>query len=772
MKKFILFFLLCMAISSPAEIDPGKCRIITPGKSRPTADLAAKELQKHLLLICGTEIPIEQAPGNENFNFYIGTRNDNDKTPLMPEEARYTITPNAIYIYGDDEENSPLNPLKTGRTGTLSAVYCFLENEFGIRWIEPGDAGIVFSPCKNFDFREKKFSWTPQLTRRIIRSGISPYEKITQDMPEKLKPNSKKYREYARDVETWLKRMRMGHSLKLSYGHAFTGWWSKYGKTHPEYFALTEKGKREPLNPEKPFAVKMCVSNPGLYKAIAREWQMKSASFNIRACENDGYGYCTCPECRKLDAETSGDMVHDSFTDRYVFFANAILAEAKKINPDAKAVMYAYSNYEKPPEHQRLDPDVIIGYVPSMFYDFSYTDSQFKLWRKAGAKDIFLRPNDQHCNTGLPGGFEKRMFDAFQIGVKNNIFGTDYDCLHNFWPVNGISDYILARAHTDPSKTFEYWEDEYCSCWGPAKNEVKEFFGYWRNVFEQRFMPDKEKILETGRLGDYRRAFMNNLEKYYSLDDFDKTDSILAKGLSKQLSSSERERLEKLILANTHSRLTFIATVSEGNAKSEAARKLLNFRIKYADILNIYWPGLTAMEKRFGDTTGIQTVEQLKDFNNFAETPLYWFFKLDPQNIGLQEKWQETEAEIITKWDIIRTNSPWENPGKHSAEELKEKLAAYDGIGWYAVLLKIDKSWQGKEIFLYFGAVDESCQVYVNGKFAGERIHKKSDDWKTPFTIRITPQIDWTREKQNIIVRVEDTGGNGGIWQNVWLTCK
>lgn len=772
MKKFIVFFLLCMAISSFSGIEPGKCRIIIPVKPNPTVDFAAKELQKHLRLICNTEIPIEQIAGNEKFNFYVGIRNGDDKTPFMPEEARYVITPNAVYMYGDDEENSSCNPLKTGRTGTLSAVYCFLENELGVKWIEPGDPGIVFSPCKSFDFKEKKFSWTPQMVRRIIRSGIFPYDKAMCDMPDDLRWSKEKYRQYLEDVETWLKRMRMGNSLKLSYGHAFTGWWDKYGKTHPEYFALTEKGKREPMDMEKPFAVKMCVSNPELHKAIVKEWQAKSSSSNIRACENDGYGYCTCPDCKKLDVGTKGDMIRDSFTDRYVFFANAILAEAKKINPDAKAVMYAYSNYEKPPENQKLNPDVVIGYVPSMFYDFSYTDSQFKQWRKAGAKDIFLRPNDQHCNTGLPGGFEKRMFDAFQTGVKNNIIGTDYDCLHNFWSINGISDYILARAHTDPGKPFEYWETEYCSSYGPAENEVKEFFGYWRNVFELRFMPDRENILELGRLGDYRRAFMNNLEKYYSPDDFDKTDSILAKGLSKPLSPVERKRLEKLILANTHSRLTFIATVSEGNVKSEAAKKLLDFRIKYKDTLNIYWPGLTAMEKRFGDTSGIQTIERLKNFSDFAETPLYWFFKMDPQNIGFQEKWQDEKADSIKKWDIIRTNSPWENPGKHSSEEIKKKLADYDGIGWYAVFLKIDKSWQSKEIFLYFGAVDESCQVYVNGKLAGERIHKKSDDWKTPFTIRITPCIDWTQDKQKIVVRVEDTGGNGGIWQSVWLTSK
>ena len=772
MKNIILSFFLCMTILSSADIDPAQCRIVIPPKAGPTVDFAAKELQKHLQIISGMEIPVTQVPGNGNFNLYVGIRTDEDKTQLRPEEARYIITPQAVYIYGDDEDSSSNGPLKTGRTGTLSAAYCFLENEFGVRWIEPGDAGIVFSPCKSFTLKEKKYSWTPQLTRRIIRPGIIPYSKAMQGMPEQLKWTAEEYRKYCKDIETWLKRMRMGYSLKLSYGHAFTGWWKKYGKTHPEYFALTEKGKREPLDIEKSFAVKMCVSNPELHKAIAREWQERSGGGNIRACENDGYGYCTCPECKKLDVNTTGDMIHDSFTDRYIFFANAILAKAKKIKPDAKATMYAYSNYESPPKCQKLNPDVIIGYVPSMLYDPAFTDEQYKLWRKAGAKDIFLRPNDQYCNTGLPGGFEKRMFDAFRTGVKNNILGTDYDSLHNFWSVNGLSDYVLARAHTDPEKPFEYWEDEYCSIYGPAKDEAKEFFRYWREVFDQRFMPDRENILERGRLGDYRRAIMNDLGKYYSIDDFDKTDAILIKGSMKNMPPSELRRLETLILANKHSRLLFLAADSSGKEKAQAAQQLLDFRIKYKDRLNIFWPGITAMEKRFGDITGIQTIEKMKEFSDFAETPLYWSFKMDPQNTGLSEKWQEKKADAIKKWDIVRTSTSWENPGKHSSQELKDKLANYDGIGWYATFLKIDKSWKDKEICLYFGAVDESCQVYVNGRFAGERLHKNSDDWKTPFTIRIDPQIDWTLEKQTIVVRVDDSGGNGGIWQNVWLTCK
>ena len=100
---------------------------------------------------------------------------------------------------------------------------------------------------------------------------------------------------------------------------------------------------------------------------------------------------------------------------------------------------------------------------------------------------------------------------------------------------------------------------------------------------------------------------------------------------------------------------------------------------------------------------------------------------------------------------------------------LKEQLKEYDGYGYYGLDIAVPADWQGKDIALLFGAVDESCWVWVNGKTAGERIYEHSDDWKTPFAIPITAALDWTKPTQTVIVRVHDQGGQGGIWKPVSL---
>ena len=120
-------------------------------------------------------------------------------------------------------------------------------------------------------------------------------------------------------------------------------------------------------------------------------------------------------------------------------------------------------------------------------------------------------------------------------------------------------------------------------------------------------------------------------------------------------------------------------------------------------------------------------------------------------------------------------NTAWESPHKHYKQvsaEIRKQTAGYDGIAWYGTEIKIPADWKDRKIYLYFGGVDESCWVYLNGREIGSRIHKKSNDWSTPFALEITSGIDWNRKVQNVIIRVEDTGGQGGIWKPVWLLSK
>ena len=86
---------------------------------------------------------------------------------------------------------------------------------------------------------------------------------------------------------------------------------------------------------------------------------------------------------------------------------------------------------------------------------------------------------------------------------------------------------------------------------------------------------------------------------------------------------------------------------------------------------------------------------------------------------------------------------------------------------WCTVYLR-----KGKKVFLHFGAIDESGKIWVNGKLAHIREHRYSNDWKTPFDVEITDMIDWQKKYVDVVVKVVDKAGQGGMWKTVWLTAK
>lgn len=144
MKNFLLpVILFCASLCCTAlEIDPAKAVIVAPGSEK----LAAGELQKHLKLITGVEIPI-QGKADGQFAFTLG--NPPSDAGLQPEEARWKVSRDGVHIYGGQ------------RNGTAFAVYDFLEKQFKVRWIEPGDRGISYPEMKMLKLEETSGHWTP-----------------------------------------------------------------------------------------------------------------------------------------------------------------------------------------------------------------------------------------------------------------------------------------------------------------------------------------------------------------------------------------------------------------------------------------------------------------------------------------------------------------------------------------------------------------------------------------------------------------------------------
>ena len=793
MKKIAVLTVLASAAllcAGAVKVDPEKAVIVVERNADGEVRFAGLELQKYLRMITGKKIPLVDRAVPGKYPFIFGKPRG---VTLKPEEARWEVTKNAARFYGDSTPAGSSGVVlsrilfPSSKCGDMTAVYDFLEKQLGVLFPAPGDENVSFTPAAVLTLREGKASWVPQLTHRYLwpdrnQRGAARYDakkaapsKREAYVPQEfLPPTRAAYEKEMYRTWLWLKQQRMGRSAHYAFGHAFTRWWARFGKSHPEYFALVG-GKRQPRYAGQPDRVKLCVSNPAVWKQIVADWAArKDRSRFIDVCENDSGNYCECAECRKLDMPPRpGEKWDRDLSDRYIYFANQVLKEARKIDPDAAVCHYAYSVYRYPPRREKADPAVYIGFVPS-FFEIDSLEEMYKGWYKAGARKLFLRPNDFHANTPLPMGFEEQMFKAYKIGVKYGVIGTSYDSLHGFWDISGIGDYLIARGNVDPSKDFEHWMKEYCSMFGEAAPDVRKYYDYFRHeVWEKRLWPNRAAIREKGRYGNFRRGLMWDIHKYYGESDFDNAEQILRAGLKKNLTPQQKKRLERMLLANEHSRVTYRALSASGKNKVRAAVALLKFRRANREKLNINWERLFGLEISFGDCTGVRAAELLGNYDDFQATPLSWYFVPDPKNAGEKEHWEKTSLREMKKsWKQIRTDTQWENQQRHPDAEFRKFMANYDGCGYDGVALRLPAAWKGKEVSLVFGAVDESAWVYVNGKFAGKRLYAQPSDWKTPFAIPITDVIDWNLKQQTVVVRVLDTNGAGGIWRPVMVAVR
>ncbi len=532
---FSLFaLLLTLQLSAFTAFDRGKWQadIIIPDNPVQAEAFAANELKYHLGKMLGVKPAIikESQKSALPYHFYIGNTAaaraagiDKSKFAMDHHQIK-NVNDGVIFIGGDRDGKSVGHAWSAACQGTLYAVYDYLEKDFGVKWLFPGELGEVIPQRDTLVVGKLDRSGKePLVARRMRVSGNSTSPKM---LGWRKQSNRKKF--FA-EQELFLVRHRMGATEILFHGHAFADYWRAYGKTHPEYFSLLPNGKREPLkgDPVGEY-ITMCVSNPDLHKLIVKKWKNSITRANknnpplINLCENDTPGMCLCDNCRAWDADDprfaaseywgkkrdpltrrgrfirlarvkwgeDGDQRDvrksepPSLSDRYSKFYMAVLKEAKKINPNARAIAYAYANYAAAPQETKLDKDIILNFVPNTGFPYSDEDTAFIRtqivnWRKAGIKEFVFRPNYMLMGANMPINLGRRITRDFTFAYRNGMVGTNFDSLTGAWANQGMMLYALIRLHRQPEFTYEDAFKEYCSIFAPADKEIAAYLNFW-----------------------------------------------------------------------------------------------------------------------------------------------------------------------------------------------------------------------------------------------------------------------------------------------------
>jgi hypothetical protein len=555
-EGFLFLMILASSVSASAMrlVKDGRPQtaIVIPDNPVPVVAYAARELQYHIEEATGARLPIvkeNEKPGGCQGYIYLGSCRAAAKAAIDTAKmaaAGFVIKTvgGDLFLAGSDSSGTVGSHSECTRHGTLWAVYEFLEQQMGVRWVWPGKLGEVIPKGKDLQVAALDQAGQPRFlqTELIVPSLSRNQEHGWASIAARDK--------FFEDQDAWLLRHRFAATTSLSYGHAFGDYWQRFGQGRPEFFNLLPNGKREPLPGDTTGSnITMCVSQPALWRQIVEDWE-KSPRRNpdsvrrrpyLNACENDSPGMCTCSSCRAWDApdprfDTSpywgrgiipdrkarfhglgvgiagysapwgGTVIPDdapSLSDRYARFYLAVQQEARKVDPQTIIFGFAYANYWRAPKQTKLNSNIIISYVPPLW--FPYTEemsASFRQnwdgWKATGAR-LVLRPNLTHAGHNMPIFYARPLAADFAYAARRGMIGTSFDSLLGAWATQGPTLYVLARIHERPELPVERILGEYYGAFGKAERQVRAYFEYWEAVSRAVTLDDiKRYNLEEG----------------------------------------------------------------------------------------------------------------------------------------------------------------------------------------------------------------------------------------------------------------------------------
>ncbi|MCA1808842.1 MAG: DUF4838 domain-containing protein [Kiritimatiellia bacterium] len=405
--------------------------------------------------------------------------------------------------------------------GTANAVYTFLRDQLGVRWLWPGEEDVPEQPT--IAFEPMKYRYHPTLRMRHSLFPAASFPRIGLS-PGKANADWNRFNRVHLD------------SLQVDGGHAFGDWWERFHETHPEFFALQPDGTR--IACPNPGNVKMCESNPGLWEQWLDDVEETLARNPTRrvfnAAENDSWnaGHCICPECRAWDHPDGQPRMFSwrglsqqyvALSDRQVTFANHLGRLLKKRFPDKDyyVAILAYGNSRPPPVSAVPDDNVIIMSVnrflhnwerPGLAFDASAEEERqnFIGWSKVTKNQVW-RPNISSggWKQGMPAGFDE-IADAFRILAETGAIGVFLDNIWFYWATQGPAYYLLAQLAWNPTDDAQaVMDDYYQRGFGPAADMVQAYF----------------ELLET----PYRRMVVDGRSwvEAFDAETFDQAETLL-----------------------------------------------------------------------------------------------------------------------------------------------------------------------------------------------------------------------------------------------------
>ncbi|MBR4674754.1 MAG: DUF4838 domain-containing protein [Victivallales bacterium] len=472
---------------------------------------AASELAVVLEKALGVKPPVRKAKSGNIPALIVGDKEAAIAAGFDPDQLEWgafqiKTSGNDIIIAGRDQP--PYSE------GTFYAVDEFLERFVGVRFYFPGNVGTIIPKLKKWSVPAIDLADRPDMQTRTSYS-VDPFvNNFHGSGPIRWYEDNPKNNAHILAKKRY--RIQIRSPFQACHGLAYLSLIERFGKTHPEYFALNQQGIRElgfgttsrqyghvcfsseELKNELVLDGKAILtgkdgSTRGAFKKDGKPaWPSGNQNYGFfNVMPNDSACLCQCPKCKphfagvtwnKPASKEAGNLTWTFMTD--------IARRLKNDNVPGYVLTMAYSHYVQVPDVDIPDNMLVMLALFGPWADLTPNKVKqinlLKQWReKLGAKPyIWNYATKYTARIPLVPNWTPRAFGRYYHEVSNDIFGAFLECETDYWIFGYMNYYIFGKLMWNKDSDAEAILDEhYKLMYGAAAPEMTRFFDIIEDIW-------------------------------------------------------------------------------------------------------------------------------------------------------------------------------------------------------------------------------------------------------------------------------------------------
>lgn len=490
--------------SEKLVLKPGSFEVVVPAKATPAAKYAGSLLSETLGKSLNCKVPVvRKSTGKIALHVGDTALANTMKLDLkgLDRDGFYikSAGKQVLIIGNDDRTANPANNPNYVERATLFGVQDFLERFAGVRYYFPGEIGTVIPKKKEIVLPGIDIAERPDMQHRTF------YFKTWGPVMEGQKFV------YTNAPKNWqaLSRYQLRTStlyIPNCHGLGYLGLVNRFGKSHPEYFALNKNGRRwnaevKMGNPNYDLG-HLCFSNMELKNEILLDaidllsgkpaskrgvqnghgrvgWGFPHRKPFFNLMPNDGMPPCYCDKCKPLFTSGDKQKVSNFMWNYFSSFAK----ELQKRKVPGFVTCMAYAEYKPVPDVE-IPSNIIVQLALTGPYDEKLptqkaNDQLLRTWnKKLGTKPyLWLYPTKARAVVGWIPNSTPRAMGTFLKRQAGFTFGAFLESETDVWLFGFLNHYVAAKIMWDTSTDVDKLLDEHFRVmYGAAGPIVQKIF--------------------------------------------------------------------------------------------------------------------------------------------------------------------------------------------------------------------------------------------------------------------------------------------------------